>query len=140
MTEPERRGDPLLTRLVRAWDAATEAAGPSLVLHVGGTLLTGTLVPAWHWAQEERETLRAAVPPAAGDPDALLTGDAQAGVDEHLPTVIHLADARTLLPSGVLFPHKGVWWRGLLSRVDGWSFGTIALGPSSRADDPPQVW
>lgn len=134
MREPHHQGDPLLAHLVRSWNATTEpTTGPSLILHLGGTLLTGRLLPDWRWAAEEADGLRAVAARGVRDADTSPSADG-------LPTVIHLADARTLLPSGVLHPNRGTRWRGLLSHVDGWSFGTIEVGLSNRADEPPRVW
>ena len=44
--------------------------------------------------------------------------------NKQLPVFVHLKNAKTFLASELASPtDKGIWWRGRLSAVDGFSFG-----------------
>ncbi|MGZ4690068.1 MAG: hypothetical protein ACXVKA_16230 [Acidimicrobiia bacterium] len=113
--------DPLLRAFVKA---AEEGLGAfEVTLAVGGVLIGGTIVSQSHWAQATAAMFREkSLPDAAGVFDSL---NARIQIEEITQEeFIHLIDVRYVVgervqPGGV-FP-----WRGLLSGVYGWTFGTF---------------
>lgn len=149
---PDR--DPVLASLVSVINTlAGEGNAVAVTLTVPGGMVSGLLVPAWEWFEEQqhareaetggdsfavffsmpaeqfkeaRERHRAEVEQwtADGRPDEPADGDADA--DDEAPRFIHLRDARTPLPGGGWSPPTH--WRGRLSEVTGWSWGATRPG------------
>jgi hypothetical protein len=54
-------------------------------------------------------------------------GDGEKGADDRPPPAfIHLVEARVMTPGGGM-PGEGMPWRGRLTSVDGWTFGTLGM-------------
>jgi hypothetical protein len=144
-----RRKDRFLGRIVLLTEKG-ELSDMPVTLWVGGVLVSGLIVGAKAYIEgmatvwEETGSLglaegfRAAaaelpdLDPDAEHPDEELP-------DEELPRFIHLREARTFAPSGLgksIPATGGVWWRGHLSSVDGWSFGQLAEGPPPEEAAP----
>lgn len=53
------------------------------------------------------------------------------GEEEPLPQYIHLREARIFTPGQQPIPSEGSWWRGRLSSVDGFHFGSLSASKKS---------
>jgi hypothetical protein len=62
--------DQALEAVVGAIDALTEPqdGGPSVVLTLGGLVVSGTIIPAWQWSGEVERSARAAFVVHVGGP------------------------------------------------------------------------
>lgn len=107
-----------------------------VTLTVRGATITGTLVGRNTWLQKlhqvrgealGHEVTQVWIDLLSYDPE---TEPARLDSDRF----IHLIDARTITPSGAIpaFDGTGMFWRGLLASVDGWSIGSI--GPNVDDD------
>jgi hypothetical protein len=103
--------------------APTDAPPPiQITLNIGGLIVTGTLISrrafiqdvplmqstigAWEESRSDEEK-------EAEDP----------GYDRHF---IHMKDARFIFPNSEPVPkNHGMYWRGQLNRVDGWTVGSF---------------
>lgn len=92
---------------------------PRITLQIGGLLLSGTII-------NREEFLRS-------DPvlDHISEAMGKAHIKAEVSDVfyIHLKDVIFIAPGGGTFPtrgEKGVFWRGRLDRVDGYSFSHIS--------------
>ncbi len=105
-----------------------------ITLTVGGTLITGTLVPGHEYFRDLAEQVAAS---ADDDEEAaqqlrdtfasLGAIYARGGKDgDQLPSYIHLRDVRFFSPGGGSLPdHDGVWWRGRIDQVQGFVLGNV---------------
>lgn len=116
-----------------------------LTLFVGGALISGQLVGGLlyfeNFGREIENAIRDSSPdvdpagPAGigrafaqwGEMYRLPAGGEEAAHEPRPePSFIHLRDARILGPDGRLIPtNGGVWWRGRLTAVDGYSLGVL---------------
>jgi len=104
-----------------------------ITLTVGGTLITGTLVPGREYFRDLAEQVAS----SADDDDAAEQLRAtfaglgeiygkQPSEGEQLPSYIHLKDVRFFSPGGGSLPdHDGVWWRGRIDQVQGFVLGSV---------------
>lgn len=101
-----------------------------ITLTVGGTVICGTLKGRRPWVAEMVD--------AYGEPASFATQfgnlwakqDAEEDVPE-MPTYaafIHLVDAHILSGPSPIPSGAGLFWRGRLSEVSGWSLGLIEIG------------
>lgn len=137
--------DRFLAALVE--EANVYNVAPSLTLCVGGLLITGDLTstavylraygeemdralsiqlrrePTGEFAAPYREMADAAEKAWANKRD-------NPAADEPVATYICLENARYFNPSGGYIPvHDGMYWRGKISAVDGFSLGRLSEGP-----------
>lgn len=68
-------------------------------------------------------TVRESLPDVAEDLEDLLGGQT---------AYIHLRNAKIYNANGSVIPTAGMHWRGRLSSVDGWTFGSLGTGEGSR--------
>lgn len=121
---PDRGGDPLLSlfaRLVSDTDAEIH-----MTLAVGGGVVTGALISQVKWLRLSAETMNATVPGSGVIPDELgkmVTETAKGTPHEYL----HLKDARYISPTGAMPERPQMLWRGRISQVAGWSWGSFQI-------------
>jgi hypothetical protein len=121
---PDRGGDPLLSlfaRLVSDTDAEIH-----MTLAVGGGVVTGALISQVKWLRLSAETMNATVPGSGVIPDELgkmVTETAKGAPHEYL----HLKDARYISPTGAMPERPQMLWRGRISQVAGWSWGSFQI-------------
>ena len=102
--------------------SAPEDEAVEVTLNVGGLLITGTIISRDAFI-EGVELLRN------------LFGAAEKGMSEEEKKAmtpgssrhfIHLKDARFIFPNSDALPqNQGIYWRGRLNRVDGWTLGRM---------------
>jgi hypothetical protein len=113
-----------------------------VTLHVGGTIVSGTMISGAAYFALFRENTLVAL---SGSPAEFRTP-----IDEMLSTYgsiydkpevtthpghyIHLRDAYFFDPAGNALPRGGALWRGKLSAIDGFSLGSL----STRDEDEPE--
>jgi hypothetical protein len=104
-----------------------------LTLSFGGTLVSGHTASEREYFESfgnevEKEFRNTQLGPIARDLADLVRQLAEPGADEPetKPMVIHLKNARFLQSSGALVNREGVWWRGRLDAVEGFSFGLLS--------------
>jgi len=108
-----------------------------VTLFVGGVLVSGLLVGGKRYFEGFASTFANGVdnPESATFYQNMFAQHANVFVgpdgaykqDLAAPHYIHLKDARTFHPSGNPIPgNGGVWWRGRIREVDGFSLGTLS--------------
>jgi hypothetical protein len=113
-----------------------------ITLHVGGTIVSGTMISGAAYFALFRSSLSVAL---SGSPPEIMTP-----IDDMLSTYgsiydkpevithpghyIHLRDAYVFDPAGNALPRGGALWRGKLSAIDGFSLGSL----STRGGDELQ--
>ncbi len=127
----ENGGGPLLQLFVAAANAGELEAG--ITLWVEGLLVSGTLVALTDYLSGVGETIKESTGTHEGLPTVFSHFADEAGAErdgfEARVSFIHLRDAQTYQAGGNPIPsNQGVWWRGLIEKVDGWCFGTLAVG------------
>ena len=121
----EGGGDPLLAlfaRLVSDTDAEIH-----VTLAVGGGVVTGALISQVKWMRLSAESMNATVPGSGVIPDELgkmLVAETSEGTP---PEYLHLRDARYISPSGMMPERPQMLWRGRISQVAGWSWGSFQV-------------
>jgi hypothetical protein len=121
----DRGGDPLLSlfaRLVNDTDAEIH-----MTLAVGGGVVTGALISRQKWMRLSAETMNATVPGSGVLPDELgrmLVAEATEGASYEY---LHVKDARYLSPTGMMPERPQMLWRGRISEVAGWSWGSFQV-------------
>jgi hypothetical protein len=134
-TEP----DWFLQHLV--WLANTGGVEAGVTLVCGGTIVSGMLVSGAKYVQGFREEFTSSLAAeliSVLDPmfDALAAPYAPTSDDENGLTVerthyIHLRDARFYAAGQPPIPgNRGVWWRGRLASVSGFSLGQLSAATS----------
>ena len=116
-------GDPILSlfaRLVSDTDAEIH-----VTLAVGGGVVTGALISQMKWLRLSAETMNARVPGSGVIPDELGKMLVAETSDGTLHEYLHLKDARYISPTGVMPERPQMLWRGRISEVAGWSWGSI---------------
>jgi hypothetical protein len=126
-------GDPLLASLVRDADRAEGEDGLSIIMTVGGIMVSGKLGSlsayrrhsGWHLdqgAERDRAGIRAAF---RVSPE----GEVAEPVSSGWPAYVHVKDVRFFDATGASVPRgthwPSVWWRGRISAVDGWTLGEL---------------
>ncbi|WP_425245822.1 hypothetical protein [Streptomyces sp. NEAU-NA10] len=145
--------DHVLTSLVNIINASQgDEDGPGVVLTVGGLTVSGNIIPNWLWFAGMRQQIADATGnkgPASGMElffksweDAVLEGKAEEEAalsaseglapryqdairDRDTTVFIHLRDARVFQPGQKGLPGNGMYWRGRICEVTGWSFGKL---------------
>lgn len=114
----------LIIRIENAEENGDEDESLNLTLNVGGSLISGTLISRKRFVQSVPaiktivDAVEAKQPPqGAGGPSPRSAGR----------YFVHLKDARFFHPGGTAVPVQGngVYWRGRLSCVDGFTIGGI---------------
>lgn len=59
------------------------------------------------------------------------TKEPEEGVARIPPLYFHLRDARVITAGQKGYPDEGAWWRGRLTSVDGFHFGTLRVTPNA---------
>ena len=133
---PADEGDPDLATLVRIANTGGMSLGVTLL--VGGATVSGLLVGS----AEFFDGLAAYMEARGGDGGAVLaklyrqqatdfreaigTDFEKAFSAPYVATFIHLQDARVFAPGGRYLPtDEGLFWRGRLDSIDGWSIGNL---------------
>lgn len=163
-SEGNAAADTILTLLVKAANASVEPIrnGIGVTLTVGGSLVSGQIIPHWQWFEENEKTIRSQDPADLPEENSFgyLFGYVRSGVlsrrddqqkinemIEKLPesvreyiTVddrtdhIHLANTRFFQAGFGGIPANGMLWRGRLREVSGWSLGLLT--PNSGSKQP----
>lgn len=122
--------DPLLVTLIRLVEQRDKdgkaLADIPMVLHVGGLIILGTLIPERVFAESSAGTIKAlsqlheeALADVAVASDISL-GDISGGT----PHFIHLKNVQFQVPGGPAIPADSTeLWRGRLDRIDGFCLG-----------------
>jgi hypothetical protein len=121
----ERGGDPLLSlfaRLVSDTDAEIH-----VTLAVGGGVVTGALISQVKWMRLSAESMNATVPGSGVIPDELGKMLLSETPDGAPAEYLHLRDARYLSPTGMMPERPQMLWRGRISEVAGWSWGSFQV-------------
>ena len=110
----------------------------SVTLHVGGFLVSGTLVGGKKYFEGIAQVLAAAntnMPDLAESWKSIANygniyeGSAEQNEVEKNPQYIHLQNASTFSTAGApIQAGPGGWWRGRLTQISGFSFGSLAAG------------
>jgi len=133
---PAPEADHFLRFLVTVMDNTDFEVG--VTLNVGGLLVSGLLVGYDKYVEGVVSQLRG----AGGDKEAnmfveeifrryaeVYNSDDQGGDPTPEPAMdtdyIHLGEARFFTPGSAPLPVEGVWWRGRLSEVQGFTLGTL---------------
>ncbi|WP_116708404.1 hypothetical protein [Actinomycetospora cinnamomea] len=151
------RVDPSLTLMVQSVNKMESSASAAITLTLPGLIVTGTIVPAHQWFEEQGQQLGPRND--AGDPNWLVDEaadlrklrDELATVESKLdelgdeasrtmtelhratePEYIHLREAR-ILTGFSMAPGEGMYWRGRLADVIGWTAGSLVLNRDVRA-------
>lgn len=131
----EDRGDPTLSVLVRIANAGGMSLGVTLM--VGGAVVSGILVGTADFNEGLAEYIDQKSGPdgkfladmhrkAAEDLRSEFGDDFKAAFGApYVATYIHLRDARVYTPHGSVPRNEGIFWRGRLDSVDGWSIGSL---------------
>lgn len=106
-----------------------------ITLNVGGFLVSGSLIGGKEYfdgfgedfvsAYEDQELAEKIKNIIAKNGELYTISDEK---DVPPPTYIHLKDARCFNTNGNPIPgNRGVWWRGRISEVDGFSIGSLSM-------------
>ena len=133
---PPDNGDYNLSGLVRLANAGGVSLGVTLL--VGGAVVSGLLVGAAEFfegladyldreAGEDAQAFTHGYRSFAKEFRDEIGSDFDQAVDApYVVTYIHLRDAHVFAPGGGYLPsNAGLFWRGRLESVDGWSIGTL---------------
>ncbi len=110
-----------------------------ITLHVGGTIVSGTMISGAAYFALFRENISVALSGSRAEIetpiDEMLSTYAsiydKPEVTTHPGHYIHLRDAYFFDPAGNALPRGGTLWRGKLSAIDGFSLGSL----STRNDE-----
>jgi hypothetical protein len=135
-TESDSTPDPLendgrerdfVLQLLAAATQQSTVAEIGLTITVGGTVVTGTLVGRDAWFQALEAWLESQAEGAGS-----IAGAFSQAFQEDPPVddpamfgYLHLKDARFFVGSRMA-PEEGTFWRGRISEVSGFSFGTLS--------------
>lgn len=130
-------GDWLLRVLVNLANKKVEIG---ITLHVGGLLVSGMVAPGAAYLEAISKDLtdgfRRSLPGAdfnLGDVIApakeLYANADETSVFENVPGYIHIRNARIYGPGGgnPIPGNRGMWWRGRISEISGFSLGELRL-------------
>ena len=94
-----------------------------ITLNVGGAIVTGTLISHGEFVRSvpAMQTLVGAIERNMSEEEKRARDE---DYDRHF---IHLKDARIIFPSSLPIPdgEEGIYWRGQLNKVDGWTVGRV---------------
>lgn len=135
-------------------ETADPIEGIGLVLLVSGSVISGKLIPNWLWFKKVAENLREQEDSEDGSPSGIramfeyfgqemisLQEDSarilevidkvpdrarEALVAADRTELIHLEEARVFQPGHPGMPDNGMFWRGQLRDISGWSLGLFA--------------
>lgn len=110
-----------------------------ITLVVGGSVISGNLIGAQEYFIGVGDAIKEGTTSKGGQSfrDALSQRfhelaseyDEEGPSDEkELPSYIHLKEARVFAAGTDPMPSEGMWWRGRLDRVDGFTLGALSLG------------
>ncbi len=108
----------------------------NLTLSVGGSIITGDLIGIAEYLEGIAAEFDDLIGAELGDTYRALAAKerqrvAAADVAEQpsvAPTFIQLKNAKVYVGGRLLPDKRGLWWRGRLDSVDGWTFGGIGTG------------
>lgn len=153
--KPAPPADPILQMLVNIVDKTTAAirkedggsnvprtggASMGITLVVRGAVISGTLISGQEYLTKVGGDIKQGM--ASEGSEWMLDllggtfekvaaqlydapGDEGGDVTDGLPSFIHLKDARIFTPGQDPFPQAGMWWRGRLGQVDGFTVGML---------------
>jgi hypothetical protein len=121
----DRGGDPLLSLFARL--VSDTAAEIHVTLAVGGGVVTGALISQVKWMRLSAETMNATVPGSGVIPDELRKRLASETSEGSRHEYLHLKDARYISPTGTMPERPQMLWRGRISEVAGWSWGSFQV-------------
>lgn len=101
----------------------------SLTLAVNGVLVAGQLIGRKRWFREvvEDDAFAAITGVTKALNKMVLEDDEKFGqrnIDDY--HYVHLSNARYIDPSGLIPTEQGMYWRGRISEISGWSWGSMA--------------
>ena len=145
--------DDVLAIIVGAVDATTddpaqeptvEGVAIGMTLTVGGSVISGLLIPNWRWFDETDTRMTVAGVPVLGEVFGMQAsilreareeskaaraegqgGGAEDAAPRFRPAYIHLREARVYTGQQSVSTN-GMHWRGRLSEVSGWCFGNMS--------------
>lgn len=136
-------GDWFLQRLVRLANVTGVEIG--ITLTVGGSIISGELTGGREYFEAVAEQVRSAVPGEVGEAMSdffrkgakvyVLAKEEANEVSGDLipPNYLHLRNAKHFAPGSEAMPSgDGMWWRGRIAEVSGFTVGS--LGPRPPAD------
>lgn len=134
LSDPDRTGDWLIQRMV--FLANRGLIEIAVTVTVDGFLISGQLSSGRRYFQETsillRESLLAELAPIYDSirdevyPEPNL--EVEPDESDLAPTFIHLRDAKYFHPGGQPIPaNTGVWWRGRISQLSGFSVGLLGI-------------
>jgi hypothetical protein len=113
-----------------------------VTLHVGGTIVSGTMISGAAYFALFRENISVALSASRADVktpiDEMLSTYGsiydKPEVTAHPGHYIHLRDAYFFDPAGNALPRGGALWRGKLSAVDGFSLGSLSTNSGNELE------
>jgi hypothetical protein len=113
-----------------------------VTLHVGGTIVSGTMISGAAFFALFRENISVALSASRADVktpiDEMLSTYGsiydKPEVTAHPRHYIHLRDAYFFDPAGNALPRGGALWRGKLSAVDGFSLGSLSTNSGNELE------
>jgi hypothetical protein len=117
------------------FDEVEHAARAAFVVHTGGSIddehggwagLFEGIAESLAKARDEHRKARQAAAHLAERYRHLLARDSPT-------TYIHLREARVIAAGASPLPAAGMYWRGRISEISGWSFGHLGAGPPAAA-------
>jgi hypothetical protein len=117
------------------FEEVEHAARAAFVVHTGGSIddehggwssLFEGVSESLVQARDERRTAREAAEHLSGRYQCLVA-------DEDRTTYIHLREARVIAAGASPLPVAGMYWRGRMSEISGWSFGHLGAEPPGAA-------
>ena len=113
-----------------------------VTLHVGGTIVSGTMISGAAYFALFRENISVALSASRADVktpiDEMLSTYGsiydKPEVTAHPGHYVHLRDAYFFDPAGNALPRGGALWRGKLSAVDGFSLGSLSTNSGNELE------
>ena len=126
--EPERDG---VLQILAAGLQASEDQEIQLTVTVGGLLISGIAIGRDRWFRDTAQFMEE-MGGSGVIPETLLKGFQEAESSQDAPDpatygFLHMKDARTIFPHGVVPDNSGpgLYWRGRISEITGFSFGQL---------------
>ena len=112
---------------IRINDGTDRQIETGITLHVGGLLISGNIISRRDFLMSHPQTDKMQEVLDKLDKPDNMPGDKPS---EELPEFIHLSGARFFIPGNPPIPTDidGVFWRGRISEVAGFSFGILKVG------------
>ncbi|MFA6560536.1 MAG: hypothetical protein WCV00_01345 [Verrucomicrobiia bacterium] len=111
-------------------DKSDGRAEIGITLHVGGLLVSGIITTPRDFLMNHPLTDQ-----VLEVHDELMKAEATDSKDEDsaLPEFVHLRNARFFVPGQLPIPQEGVYWRGRLSEIAGYSFGVFQVAGQTQS-------